>query len=387
MKKIEPSTEIAPGFAVKDWQTLRPTLIKDFCKEDLPESWNKARQVFAERIERRYLSPLENIIERGQRSGEGFAVMSLLCLLLEHFATWRYGLIFAFIENDEQIYPYEYNRSIGIFKDFLAQESPFKDYFTRSKAYEFYKNVRCGLLHEARTKEDWIVRHNSNRHELLWYDAERRSTVVNRHAFYAGLKIWWQDIFLPSLEMDLDGENSGKQKEEIKKNTMTARANFIRKMDDICDEKPEIGRHFAYGSNISQKQMEDRLPGLYFRFLGIARLDGYEFAMNKVSKKDGTGKANICPKHDAFVLGAIYEMEKTALEALRYNYEIGYDLHELSAFVYIDNETAPFSASAFIATENLEERNPSEKYVNDIRTGMLERGFPEKYMVHVLPNR
>ena len=307
MKKIELTTEIAPDFTVRNWQALRPTLIKDFCKEGLPESWEKAQKVFETRVMSRFIDPLQRIFATDRKKGEGFAIMSLLCLLLEHFASWRYGLIYVLGKNDEQLYPYEYNYSGGIFKKFLPQERPFKVFFdSKTKAYNFYKNVRCGLLHEARTKEEWILRYDSNRPEMMWNDAERQSIVINRHAFYAGLISWVKETFLPSLEMILSGDGCGEQNEAIKKNVMIARSNFIRKMDDICDEKPEIVRYFAYGSNILAKQMEDRLPGLYFKFMGIARLDGFAFAFNKVSKKDNnTGKANICPEKDAYVLGAV----------------------------------------------------------------------------------
>ena len=50
MKKIEPSTQIAPGFTVTDWNALRQMLIKDFDKDGLPESWIRAQQVFEARI-------------------------------------------------------------------------------------------------------------------------------------------------------------------------------------------------------------------------------------------------------------------------------------------------------------------------------------------------
>ena len=122
MKKIDPSTEIAPGITVNDWWKLRSTLITEFSQKGLPESWSKAQEIFYNRIVSRFISPLEKIFETDQKRGEGFAIMSLLCLLLEHFASWRYGLIFVLGKNDEQLYPYEYNNSSGIFKKFLPQE-------------------------------------------------------------------------------------------------------------------------------------------------------------------------------------------------------------------------------------------------------------------------
>ncbi len=383
MKKIEPSTQIAPGFTVTDWNVLRQMLIKDFDKDGLPESWIRAQQVFEARIMNRFFSPLEKIIATDQKRGEGFAVMSILCLLLEHLASWRYGLIFTLKKNDEQLYPYEYNNSRGIFKKFLTQEKPFKTFFdSKNKADNFYQNVRCGLLHEARTKQAWVIRYDSNRPEMMWNDVQRHPVVINRHAFYAGLVSWVKETFLPSLEMFLSGDGSGEKNEASKRNAMIARVNFIRKMDDICDEKTEIVRYFAYGSNILAKQMEERLAGWYFKPIGNAMLKGYVFAFNKVSKKDNTGKANICPEKDACVLGTVYEMEETALQVLG-NFEGGYELQELNVLYFVGKGETAFSAKAFIATRNLEERSPSEKYVNDIRRGMIERNFPADYIEQV----
>ncbi len=44
------------------------------------------------------------------------------------------------------------------FKKLLRHQSPFDEYFdTDDKAQNFYKNVRCGLLHEAQTKDGWRI--------------------------------------------------------------------------------------------------------------------------------------------------------------------------------------------------------------------------------------
>ena len=64
MKKIEPSTQIAPGFTVTDWNALRQILIKDFDKDGLPESWIRAQQVFEARIMNRFFSRLKKLLQR-----------------------------------------------------------------------------------------------------------------------------------------------------------------------------------------------------------------------------------------------------------------------------------------------------------------------------------
>lgn len=45
-----------------------------------------------------------------------------------------------------------------MFVDFLEANEPFKTMFTGAgTAREFYSSVRCGLLHEARTKGRWRI--------------------------------------------------------------------------------------------------------------------------------------------------------------------------------------------------------------------------------------
>jgi hypothetical protein len=41
---------------------------------------------------------------------------------------------------------------------FLMTRTPFKeDFKTENMARDFYEGVRCGLLHEARTKNGWTI--------------------------------------------------------------------------------------------------------------------------------------------------------------------------------------------------------------------------------------
>jgi hypothetical protein len=54
---------------------------------------------------------------------------------------------------------YEYSRSADIFTSFLTDAEPFKSSFNNDdSAIDFYKNVRCALLHEACTKDGWLIK-------------------------------------------------------------------------------------------------------------------------------------------------------------------------------------------------------------------------------------
>ena len=49
--------------------------------------------------------------------------------------------------------------------------------------------------------------------------------------------------------------------------------------------------YFAYGSNMSQRRLQARVPSA--TFLGIGILLGHALAFHKISKKDGSGKCDI----------------------------------------------------------------------------------------------
>jgi len=65
--------------------------------------------------------------------------------------------------------------------------------------------------------------------------------------------------------------------------------------------------YFAYGSNMSPKQLEER--GLKMSVIGVGVLLNYKLMFNKISKKDPTvGFANILPCWGKSVHGVVYDM-------------------------------------------------------------------------------
>ena len=72
--------------------------------------------------------------------------------------------------------------------------------------------------------------------------------------------------------------------------------------------------YFAYGSNMDIEQMKKRRCTFTSRELGI--LEGYSLIFNKASKNIGEGYANIIPKNNSIVYGAIYEVSEDSLRNL-----------------------------------------------------------------------
>lgn len=74
-------------------------------------------------------------------------------------------------------------------------------------------------------------------------------------------------------------------------------------------------RYFAYGSNMSRSQMEDRVPGA--KFLGLGHLKDHKLVFTGVSKTwGGNGVASIEPAKGHFVYGVVWQVPGEGMEQL-----------------------------------------------------------------------
>jgi len=110
------------------------------------------------RLKDRYLEPIKAIQKAGTSVGEGFAIVSIQCALIEFLAALKLGKNFRSPTPKEPLKEFEYYKSRELFQNFLLNEKPFATWFkTEENAEDFYSNVRCALLHEARTKDGWLI--------------------------------------------------------------------------------------------------------------------------------------------------------------------------------------------------------------------------------------
>lgn len=72
-----------------------------------------------------------------------FSIMALNCLLIETLQHFYLGI-------DET--PTRINKTNYI--NFLTSRKPYKSKFNNKTARNFYKGVRCGILHQAQTKRN-----------------------------------------------------------------------------------------------------------------------------------------------------------------------------------------------------------------------------------------
>jgi hypothetical protein len=121
-------TELAPKFTVRDYEQ---------CRDRNPPDRDSIANAIRSRFINRYVEPAR----AGHR---GFTIMAVSCLMIEALESFRQG------------WPSSEGRSKAAFCFFFDAFDQFKD--LRGHASVFYKNVRCGILHQAETRGGWRIR-------------------------------------------------------------------------------------------------------------------------------------------------------------------------------------------------------------------------------------
>jgi hypothetical protein len=203
-------TYIAGWKTIEDWMALRPTLVPG----SVAELWQTAfTEYFYERLSSRYLEPIGVLQDSGTFQGEGFSIVAIQCSLIEFLESTVQGLSYRYRRrNDPPLGPHEYSGSGDIFVQFLSTRQPFATDFTRDTARDFYENVRCGLLHEARTKNGWTIWANSPTQTV----ANTVDKIVYRNDFQAAI-IKFIEWYEQSLRSDAKMQEA-----------------FLRKFDSLC---------------------------------------------------------------------------------------------------------------------------------------------------------
>lgn len=217
-RKISDDTRISKNFSVADWKALSKQLHKDL-KQPISNSdlWKKAYRVFWERTHSRFLAPADLIIKQGRSEGEGFAVVAIQCILIEYLEAWYQGKIYVSTSPCNELKRHEYNSSEPLFVKFLTTQKPFCAQFNRrAQALSFYHKIRCGVIHEGRTKEDTKIRDKKGN---LLIERSGSHLLVYRTRFQDALKQFLEDY----------------EKELLKKRAL--KENFLRKMDNLCGIK------------------------------------------------------------------------------------------------------------------------------------------------------
>lgn len=185
---------IAGKKRVSDWRAFKGALAAG----ENPALWGTAYQdYFYARLSYRYLKPLTVLQASGPIRGEGFSIVAIQCSLIEFLESTVQGKSYRYSRNgNPPLGPHEYSNSSAIFEFFLVNRDPFNAEFTQQHAHDFYVSVRCGVLHEARTKNGWTILAKSKTSQII--DANLK--IVYRDDFQAALLqfVDWYKAALPS---------------------------------------------------------------------------------------------------------------------------------------------------------------------------------------------
>ena len=244
---------------LKDWKVVRKELNEKYSYEENSKHWDQAVEIFSERLEKFYVKPLCLLIKasNGNESkqpvdtnkpekkleGQGFVIVTAQCALIETFAAFKEGKIYKDSKEDE-IY---YYKSAKLFKEFLESEELFQINFggnDKPSVSNFYSSVRCGLLHETRTKIKWVIKADVSSY--------LKGDTITEKTFAAktdGKYIVFRNQLQKALKAYFD-----QYKEDLKKSGETyekLRRLFARKLDHLFDieEKDRVGFEWWEYSN------------------------------------------------------------------------------------------------------------------------------------------
>lgn len=128
MKKTD-DVELARGYTVARYRRLEAAKDK-----------KEIARLLSRRFTERYLAPM--LAKRNVK--HGFSTMAIACLMVEALESFRQGW------SDTK------NRSKAAFCSFFDAHVQFASF--RGHAEQFYYDVRCGILHQAETRQGWRIR-------------------------------------------------------------------------------------------------------------------------------------------------------------------------------------------------------------------------------------
>ena len=192
---------ISRNYTAKDWKSLT------FKTE---AEWQKAVDIFLDRIQTRYLIHIDRII---RHRTSGFAVLALDCTLIETLEQFRRG---------KEKTP---NKKVGAYFVAFLTRTSFKKHFDKDNAMMFYQQIRCGLLHQTEAKDSRVKRTSSL--PMIAYTKGKKGLIVNSKPFHEEMK--------EVIRQYADELRNPKSKK--------AREAFRTKMDFICgvEKQPPQG--------------------------------------------------------------------------------------------------------------------------------------------------
>lgn len=190
---MDETMHISPKYTVSHWKSI------SFSRE---EDWQKAIEIFLDRIEGRFLRYIRQI---ENDSHSGFVIMSLDCLLIETLQQFYKG-----VRDTPK------KKCRDYFVSFLTRGT-FGRFFTEDMANKFYDDIRNGILHQAEIKGSSKILITKGL-PLVNYTESKKGIIINRKLFHQHL--------LKEVENYISKIKNQGEKE--------LRNNFRKKMNYIC---------------------------------------------------------------------------------------------------------------------------------------------------------
>lgn len=188
---------ISPRYRKTDWRKL------DLTKAENPD-WEIAVEIFLDRINGRFLVPIDNIINNAEwevSEFSGFIVIAIDCLLIETLNQFHHG------DNETRG-----DHSEAFWKFFKRSKFFQKEINTKRKATIFYQHFRCGILHQAQTKN--LSRIRIGMPAMIQESKEgdlSAGLIIDRNKFHQALldeiKDYVKRLKSPSNQSDFDLRN------------------------------------------------------------------------------------------------------------------------------------------------------------------------------------
>jgi hypothetical protein len=153
---------ISRNFTVDHWKALT---------FDSEADWQKAVDIFWDRMETRYLEHIRRIL--GHHTS-GFAALSLDCAVIETMEQFRRG---------KRKTPSRQGKKFFVS---ILTETSFSSDVTKEQARVFYKNIRCGLLHQTEAEDSRVKRTSTT--PLIAFTKDHKGVIVNAKIFHQRLE-------------------------------------------------------------------------------------------------------------------------------------------------------------------------------------------------------
>lgn len=154
--------------SIEETQLSKRVTVDDYKQFEKHADKQAIAAFIVERFDERYFNPVMN-----SSSKHGFTMMAVGCLVIEALESFRQGWLDtdnSGKKQEEKVYP---------FNKFFQQPSELSAF--NAISVEFYKNIRCGILHQSEARGGWRIRRSG-----VLLDLENKT--INAELFIQALR-------------------------------------------------------------------------------------------------------------------------------------------------------------------------------------------------------